>query len=248
MPSPQIVKLKAVLREKRLPPGARTPIAQRRELMEKVAFRVAADIAVHITSAGGRPAEHLRAPASAVDRVVLYLHGGGYVMGSPHTHRALAGEIARAAAATVLLPDYRLAPEAPFPAAVDDAVAAYRDLLDAGHAPRHLAVVGDSAGGGLAVATLLALRDAGLPLPAAAVALSPWSDLCCTNASYTTRAALDPMIDPDDVRYMAGRYRQGAAATMPLASPNHADLHDLPPLLIHVGTDEVLFDDAVALD
>ncbi|MEQ8232741.1 MAG: alpha/beta hydrolase [Gammaproteobacteria bacterium] len=248
MPSPQIVKLKAVLREKRLPPGAATPIPLRRELMKKVAFRVAEDITVVAMEAGGRPAEQLRAPGSSTDHVVLYLHGGGYVMGSPHTHRALAGELARVAAATVLLPDYRLAPEAPFPAAVDDALAAWRDLLEAGHAPQRLAIAGDSAGGGLAVATLLAAREAGLPMPAAAVALSPWADLCCDNDSYATCAASDPMIHPDDVRYMAERYLQGTDPHSPLASPNHADLRGLPALLVHVGRDEVLLDDAVALD
>lgn len=247
MPSSEIIKLKAVLREKALAPGEQTPIEARRALMEKVAFRVADDVAVERVTAGGRPAEWLRAPGASTAQALLYLHGGGYVMGSPNTHRALAGELSRASGAAVLLPDYRLAPEAAFPAAVEDALAAYAWLLEQGHAPGALAVAGDSAGGGLTVATLLAARDRGVAMPAAAAALSPWADLCCSNASYHTRAAADPMIHPDDVRFMAERYLQGAAPDTAWASPNRADLGGLPPLLIHVGRDEVLLDDAVVL-
>lgn len=248
MASAEIVKLKSLLREKALPPGAQTPIAARRELMERVAFRAADDIATEAVEIGGRPAELLRAPGVSTVRTLLYLHGGGYVMGSPNTHRALAGELSRAAEATVLVPDYRLAPEAPFPAAVEDATAVYRALLAQGHEAHHLAIAGDSAGGGLTVATLLALRDAGLALPAVAACLSPWSDLCCSNASYQTRAAVDPMIAPADIRFMADSYLGGADPHQALASPNRADLAGLPPLLIHVGQDEVLLDDAVVLD
>ncbi|MGE0485822.1 MAG: alpha/beta hydrolase [Gammaproteobacteria bacterium] len=247
MGSPEIAKLKAVLREKALPPGEQTTLATRRALMEKVAFRVAGDVDVETLEVAGRAAEWLRAPGAADTRVLLYLHGGGYVMGSPNTHRALAGELSRAAGAAVLLPDYRLAPEAPFPAAVEDAVSVYAWLLDRGHAAAALAIAGDSAGGGLTMATLLAARDRGLALPAAAAVLSPWSDLCCSNASYHTRAAADPMIHPDDVRFMAEQYLQGVAPDTAWASPNRADLAGLPPLLVHVGRDEVLLDDAIVL-
>lgn len=247
MSSAENAKLKRVLREKALPPGAQTPLAQRRALMEKVAFRVAEDIAVETIEAAGRAAEWLRAPGSDAARVLLYLHGGGYTLGSINTHRALAGELSRAAACAVLLIDYRLAPEAPYPAAVDDAVAAYQWLLDQGHAPVRLAVAGDSAGGGLTAATLIALRERGLSQPRAAVCISPWSDLCCSNASYQTRAAADPMIAPADVAWMAGLYLQGADPKSAFASPNRADLRGLPPLLIHVGRDEVLLDDAIVL-
>ncbi|MGE0858140.1 MAG: alpha/beta hydrolase [Gammaproteobacteria bacterium] len=248
MASAEITKIKGLLRQKALPPGAATPLAERRALMEKLAFRVAEDVAVETLTAGGRPAERLRAPEASAERVLLYLHGGGYVMGSPNTHRSLAGELSRASGATVLLPDYRLAPEAPFPAAVEDAVAAYDWLLAAGHAPASLAIAGDSAGGGLTAATLVALRDRGRPLPRCAVCISPWSDLACSNASYHYRAAADPMIPPADVRFMAGLYLGGADPESPLASPNRADLAGLPPLLIHVGRDEVLLDDALVLD
>lgn len=245
MASAEITKLKALLRDKALP--AATSIAQRRALMEKLAFRVAADIAVESINITGRHAEWVRAPGVDDARVLLYLHGGGYVMGSPNTHRALAGELSRAAAAAVLLPDYRLAPEAPFPAAVDDAVAVYAWLLAQGHQPSHLAIAGDSAGGGLTVATLIALRDKAVPQPRCAVCLSPWSDLNCSNASYQTRAAADPMITTADITMMAAAYLKGADPKSPLASPNRADLSGLPPLLIHVGRDELLLDDAVVL-
>ncbi|MGD9601435.1 MAG: alpha/beta hydrolase [Gammaproteobacteria bacterium] len=243
----EITKIKGLLRAKALPPGAQTPIPERRALMEKLAFRAAEDVAVEMATVANRPAEWLRVPASDPSRVVLYLHGGGYVMGSPNTHRSLAGELARAAGARVLLPDYRLAPEAPFPAAVDDAVAAYRAILAHGVAPSRVAIAGDSAGGGLTVATLIALRDRGVPLPAAGVCLSPWSDLRCANAAYLTRAAADPMVNAADIRFMADAYLQGADPDSPLASPNRADLSGLPSLLIHVGRDEVLLDDAVVL-
>ncbi len=245
MASAEIIKLKGLLRDKALPPE--TPIAQRRTLMEKLSFRVAEDVAVETLTVNGRGAEWLRAPGVDATRVLLYLHGGGYVMGSPNTHRSLAGELSRAAGAAVLLPDYRLAPEAPFPAAVDDAVAVYQWLLAQSHDPQRLAIAGDSAGGGLTAATLIALRDRSLPLPRAAVCLSPWSDLNCSNASYQTRAAADPMITTADITMMAQAYLNGADPKSPLASPNRADLRGLPPLLIHVGRDEVLLDDAVVL-
>ena len=245
MASAEITKLKALLRDKALPPE--TSIEQRRAVIEKLSFRVAEDIAVESISIKDRRAEWLRAPGVDDARVLLYLHGGGYVMGSPNTHRALAGELSRAAGAAVLLPDYRLAPEAPFPAAVDDAVAVYEWLLAQGHRPAQLAIAGDSAGGGLTVATLIALREKSSPQPRCAVCLSPWSDLNCSNASYQTRAAADPMITSADISMMAKLYLNGADPKSPLASPNRADLSGLPPLLIHVGRDELLLDDAVVL-
>lgn len=245
MASAEIIKLKGLLRAKALPPE--TSIAERRALMEKLAFRVADDVVVEKRTVAGRDAEWLCAPGADAGHVLLYLHGGGYVMGSPNTHRALAGELSRAAGACVLLPDYRLAPEAPFPAAVDDARAAYQWLLGEGHAAERLAIAGDSAGGGLTVATLLSLRDHGLPQPRCAACLSPWSDLACSNASYQTRAAADPMITSADITLMAGAYLDGADPKSALASPNRADLTALPPLLIHVGRDEVLLDDALVL-
>lgn len=247
MASAEITKLKQILREKALPPGAQVTLEQRRKGMEKVAFRVADDVGVEEVTIAGRAAEWLRAPGTNAQRAILYLHGGGYVMGSPNTHRSLGGEVSRAAQAAVLMLDYRLAPESPFPAAVDDGVAAFQWLVEKGFAPKNLAIAGDSAGGGLAAAILVALRDRQLPLPKAAVCISPWSDLTCTNDSYKTRAAADPMVTTDGIGNMAGLYLQGTDAKSPLASPNFADLRALPSLLIHVGRDEVLLDDSIKL-
>ena len=198
-------------------------------------------------TAGSAPAEWLRPPSVKAGHVVLYLHGGGYVIGSPRSHRHLAAAIAGAAGTDALLLDYRLAPEHPFPAAVDDAVAAYRWLLDQGMLAEHIAVAGDSAGGGLTVATLLALRDAHLPRPAAGVCISPWVDLTCSAGSYQSKAGVDPIVRQAGVAEMARAYLGTTDPRSPLASPLFADLRGLPPLLIHVGSDEVLLDDAIGL-
>jgi monoterpene epsilon-lactone hydrolase len=192
-------------------------------------------------------AERLQPPTAQPGRMVLYLHGGGYVIGSPRSHRHLAVAIASAAAASALLLDYRLAPEHPFPAALDDAVAAYRWLLDHGVAPGGIVIAGDSAGGGLTVATLVALRDAGLPRPAAGVCISPWVDLTCSAPSYAAKATTDPIVVGQSVARMATAYLGAADRRTPLASPLFADLAGLPPLLIHVGSEEVLLDDSIAL-
>jgi acetyl esterase/lipase len=192
-------------------------------------------------------AEWLEPPAARGGAALLYLHGGGYVIGSPRSHRHLAAALGAAAGAATLVPEYRLAPEHPFPAAVEDAVAAYRWLLARGVAPGGIAIAGDSAGGGLTVATLLALRDRGLPLPAAGVCISPWVDLTCGGASYASRAASDPIVTQAGIVEMARAYLGAADPRAPLASPLFADLAGLPPLLVHVGSDEVLLDDAVAL-
>jgi acetyl esterase/lipase len=177
----------------------------------------------------------------------LYLHGGGYCIGSPRSHRHLAAALAVAMHAIAIVPDYRLAPEHPFPAALDDAVSVYRGLVAEGAAPSRIVVAGDSAGGGLTVATLVALRDAAVALPAAAACLSPWTDLTCTAASYETKQAADPIVRRAGVGEMARAYLAGQDAKTPLASPLFADLHGLPPLLVQVGSDEVLLDDAVQL-
>ena len=233
----------------KLPPSDSLTVAERRaqyERAEKV-FPTPPEVKVERVSAPVAPAEWLRPPGAVAGRVVLYLHGGGYVIGSPRSHRHLAAAIAAAGQASGLLLDYRLAPEHPYPAAVDDATAAYRWLLDQGVAPGHIVIGGDSAGGGLTVATLLALRDARLPLPAGGVCISPWVDLTFSGASYRTRAAVDPIVKRPGIDEMARAYLGATAAQTPLASPLFADLRGLPPLLIHVGSDEVLLDDAVQL-
>ncbi len=248
MAGPEIEKLKRILREKAVPPDAQISIQQRRKGLEGMSFKVADDVGVEELTVAGRAAEWIRAPGTQGSRAILYLHGGGYVMGSPITHRALAGEVSRAAQAAVLLLDYRLAPEDPFPAAVEDGVASFRWLLDQGFAAKQTAIAGDSAGGGLAVATLISARDQGLPMPGAAVYISPWSDMTCSNESYQTRAEADPLVASGSISEMTGAYLQGTDPKHPLASPNFADLRALPPMLIHVGTDEVLLDDSIKLD
>jgi len=233
----------------KLPPSDSLTTAERRaqyERAEKV-FPTPPDVKVERVSAPAAPAEWLRPPSAAPGRVVLYLHGGGYVIGSSRSHRHLAAAIAGAAGASALLLDYRLAPEHPFPAAVEDATAAYRWLLDQAIAPERIVIAGDSAGGGLTVATLLALREARVPLPAGGVCISPWVDLTCSGASYATKAAADPIVRRAGVEEMARAYLGATPPRTPLASPLFADLRGLPPLLIHVGSDEVLLDDAVQL-
>lgn len=207
-------------------------------------------VAVRKTVLGGRPALELE-PAGAADRGrLLYLHGGGYVIGSPDTHTGLAGELAARTGLRATSVDYRLAPEHPFPAAVDDGLAAYRDLLATGADPRELVVAGDSAGGGLSIATLLAAREAGLPQPAAVVVFSPWVDLTLSGESIRTKEDADPIFSEADVRAYADLYigsGNRSNRNHPLASPVFADLAGLPPLLVQVGADEVLLDDAVRL-
>jgi acetyl esterase/lipase len=210
-------------------------------------FPVDADIKREVVSAGGVKAEWVSAPDVDAGRAVLYLHGGGYVIGSINTHRSLAARLSRASKARVLVIDYRLAPEHPHPAAVDDSVAAYRWMLTQGLKPARIAVAGDSAGGGLTVATLLAIRDAKLPLPGAGVCLSPWVDLEGIGESMTTKAGVDPIVQKAGLLQMAAAYLAGKAPRTPLAAPLYADLSGLPPLLIQVGTAETLLDDASRL-
>src|SRR5262245_26658568 len=197
--------------------------------------------------AGGVPAEWVAAPGFDATRAVLYLHGGGYAIGSLNTHRRMAYDISAACGARVLLIDYRLAPEHPFPAAVDDTAKAWRWLLQQGLASGRLAIAGDSAGGGLTIATLVNLRDLKLALPACAVAISPWIDLEGVGTSMTARSAQDPMVQKAGLKWMADMYLAGKDSKTPLAAPLHADLKGLPPVLVQVGSAETLLDDATRL-
>lgn len=197
--------------------------------------------------AGGVAAVHVATPRSRRDRHVLYLHGGGYNYGSPSLYRDFIWRIADATEARVLCIDYRLAPEHPFPAAVDDAAGAYRWLLAAGAAPGRMAIIGDSAGGGLTFATLLRLRDEHVPLPAAAAGLSPWTDLTLSGPSVRSNASADPMLNANQARFLANRYLAGADPAHPYASPLFGDPTGLPPSLLQVGDDEILRDDAVRM-
>ena len=223
-------------------------IAEQRANMEAAlaAMPTPDDVQLEAVVVGGVPAEWTSVPASRPGRVVVYFHGGGYCIGSVRTHRLLVAGVARAAWARVLSVDYRLAPEHPHPAAVDDAVAVFRALREQGIPAASMAFAGDSAGGGLTVAALLALRDAGDALPAAGACLSPWFDLALSGESIRTRAALDPVCSEPMLRMMAEAYLAGRDARTPLASPLYADLKGLPPLLVQVGTAEILYDDAAA--
>jgi len=184
-------------------------------------------------------------PKDRVDgKLLLYLHGGGYVVGSCDLHRQLVSHIARAGRIRALIPEYRLSPENKFPAAIDDAVATYRTLLEMGIHAQNIIVAGDSAGGGLAVATMLALRDAGDPLPAAAVLMSPFLDATGSGESMQTRAAADPWFHAKDVEVIANYYCEPHQRRFPLVSPVFANVEGLPPLYIQVGEDEILLSDS----
>ncbi|HEY2069500.1 MAG TPA: alpha/beta hydrolase [Rhizomicrobium sp.] len=228
---------------------AEIDIAGQRARMDSLAqfFPLPEGFEVEAATVGGIKGDWVRARRARTDAAVLYLHGGGYVVGSPLSHRHLLGAISDAGGLSVFAPDYRLAPEHPFPAAVDDAVAVYKGLLDAGFAPGKLAIAGDSAGGGLTIATLVAARDMGLPTPACAVAISPWADLSQTSEAYGARAKRDPMITKEGLDGMSASYLAGKDAKTPLASPVFADLKGLPPLLIQVGTEEALYSDSITL-
>jgi len=204
---------------------------------------------VRVLAADGAPvaAEWVLPAGTAPRRTLLYLHGGAYLFCSPRTHRGITAFLARAIPARVLVPDYRLAPEHPFPAALDDALACVRWLAGSGMAAGELVVAGDSAGGGLALAAQLALRDAGEALPGRAALLSPWVDLAATGDSIRTNSDSDAWVSGDVVAPGATLYLGQTAANHPLASPLYADLKGLPPLLLHVSDSEVLLDDSTRL-
>jgi epsilon-lactone hydrolase len=207
----------------------------------------ASGVQVIADTIAGLDAEWL-VPANAPETpLLLYLHGGAYVLGGCDSHRHLVSHIARESGLRALVPEYSLAPENPFPAAIDDVVEVYRTLLARGIDAGTIAIAGDSAGGGLAVASLLAFRDAGLPMPAGAFLLSPWLDLSASGESMRTRAAHDPWFRPGDISVVACHYCDPAEVRNPLISPVFADVHGLPPVCIQVGDDEILLSDATRL-
>jgi monoterpene epsilon-lactone hydrolase len=245
MPSPQHEAIVEMLQGQPLPTEMPSPDALR-AFFEAMAstFPVPAGAKFTPAELGGVHGEWIDMPESSPDRVVLYLHGGGYVIGSVQTHRSLVARIARDAGARCFSLDYRLAPENVWPAAVEDAVSAYRALVASGVVPGRIVLAGDSAGGGLTLATLLSLRDAGDALPAAAICLSPWTDLEGTGASHFDPDIHDPMINLPGLQLM-GQLYAGANVRNPLASPLHGDFRGLPPLYILVGTRERLLDDSL---
>ncbi|HVW16753.1 MAG TPA: alpha/beta hydrolase [Solirubrobacteraceae bacterium] len=240
--------VRGLLRETEI--GLAGPVGAARENFDAMLSNIPVDddVAFEPAEVGGVPGQWSSTPATASsERVLLYLHGGCFNIGSTTGYRALWSAFAKGAGARGLALDYRLAPEHAFPAAVDDAVAAYRALLDAGHAPRSVAFAGDSAGGGLVFSALLGARDAGLPMPAGALALSPMTDLTLSGESLETKADADLSLSYDDLAIPAGRYLDGADPAQPLASPVFADLTGLPPVTIHVGSAERLLDDSTRI-
>jgi monoterpene epsilon-lactone hydrolase len=221
-----------------------------RNVLERLASyqKIPSGIDVQLTTVGDVAGEWVAPPDAADDRLVLFLHGGACIMGSPATHRELAARIAMACAARVLTIDYRIAPEHPFPAALDDAMRAYRGLIEGGISPTHIAIGGDSSGGGLTLQTLLALRDTASPLPGAAFFLSPQTDwIHFDGESFTTRARKDPLLTPSMCRFTSSCYVGSNDPSTPLLSPARMDLRDLPPMLIHAGDCEILLSDAMRL-
>jgi epsilon-lactone hydrolase len=245
MADPEITELRAIIAAR---PRA-TEIAQMRldaDARAK-AFTLPQDVTVQPVSANGVSAEWTSTPDADPSSAILYLHGGGYVICSLNSHRHLMAEVGRASGSRTLAIDYRLAPEHPFPAPVEDTVAAYRYLLDSGLKPNRIALAGDSAGGGLVVGSMLAIREAGLPMPACGWCISPWVDMEALGESFIDRAATDPTVQKETIQMMAQYYLGGADPRHPHAAPIYGDLRGLPPLLIQVGAAETLLDDSIIL-
>jgi monoterpene epsilon-lactone hydrolase len=211
------------------------------------AIPVPADVTTSSASLGGIPVVDVEAAGADHAKVIFYLHGGAYAIGTAASSVGLASDLARRAGARLVTIDYRLAPEHPHPAAIDDAVAAYRGLLDSGVAESAIAIAGESAGAGLAAATLVALKHVALPQPSGAVLISPWADLTLSGESIRGKAAVDPALTPEGLRRRAIDYVADGDRTADLVSPIFADLTGLPPLLIQAGSHEILLDDATRL-
>lgn len=245
MSNPEIAALRAVIAAR--PKPADLAEMRRNSDARGRANTIRPDVMVEAVDANGVKAEWTRTPNADPQRAILHLHGGGYVLGSLDSHRHAVSEMGRAAGAGMLALDYRLAPEHPFPAPVDDSLAGYRFLLSAGFKPASIALAGDSAGGGLVVAALVAIRDAGLPQPACGWTISPWVDMEAIGASMTTKSGEDPTVQREGIAFMASLYLNGADPRHPWAAPLYADLKGIAPLLIQVGAAETLLDDSIRL-
>jgi monoterpene epsilon-lactone hydrolase len=239
--------LDAILRQAAFP--ADSDVNEQRRLLRELlsAQPLPAEVTVSAAELGGIPTAEVAVDGIEPRHVVLYFHAGVYVMGEASLTADLASQVGRRTDAKVISVDYRLAPEHPYPAAVDDALAAYEALLDNGIAPSDIAFAGESAGGGLAVATLVNARDHGLPLPAAAFAMSPYADLTLAGTTMETKREVDPLLNREALQFAVTAYTAGQDAALGLISPIFADLSGLPPLIIQAGTHEVLLDDAVRL-
>jgi acetyl esterase/lipase len=215
------------------------------EKASKLFGRLPDQIEVSPVTIDGIYAEWILPSQAKKDKVILYFHGGGYVTGTCQMHRAHVGKVVKGSGVGALLFAYRLAPEHPFPAALEDSITTYRWLLAEDVSPSRIVFMGDSAGGGLCLATLIALRDQGIPLPAAAVALSPWTDLKCTGESYRTKLKVEPLAPTESWTVFSKYYVGDNDPCLPWISPLYGALHGLPPTLIHVGENEVLLDDSI---
>jgi acetyl esterase/lipase len=239
--------LDAILRQSAFPAGSDVS-EQRRQLRELLSAQpLPAEVTVTAAALGGVPTAEITVDGIEPRHVVLYFHGGVYVMGDAFLAAGLASQVGRRTRAKVISVDYRLAPEHPYPAAIDDALAAYQALLRGGTAPADIAFAGESAGGGLAIATLVNARDHGLPLPAAAFVMSPYADLTLAGTTMETMREADPLLSRESLQARVADYTSGQDAALGLISPIFADLSGLPPLIIQAGTHEVLLDDAVRL-
>jgi monoterpene epsilon-lactone hydrolase len=245
MSSSEIDAVRELLRSTPRPAG----FTERRERLDAIGSTspLATHLRLEATDANGVPAEWSLAPGSDPSRVLLFFHGGGYCSGSIVSHRGMVTEVGRAAGVRTLAVAYRLAPEHPFPSAIEDARSAYGFLLDQGITPLRIAIGGDSAGGGLTLALMTSLRDAGRPLPGCAWLVSPWVDLQMTGASLAEKANVDPLISKSYLEELASAYLAGGDPANPLVSPLNSDLAGLPPLLVQVGSAETLLDDAVRI-
>jgi epsilon-lactone hydrolase len=239
--------LDAILRQSAFPAGS--DVSEQRRLLAELLSAQPLPAGVIVTAAelGGVPAAEITVDGIEPRHVVLYFHGGVYVMGDAFLAAGLAAQIARRTRAKVISVGYRLAPEHPYPAAADDALAAYQALLQNGTDPAGIVFAGESAGGGLAIATLVNARDHGLPLPAAAYVMSPYADLTLAGTTMQTKRDADPLLSPDALQVRVSDYTAGHDAALPLISPVFADLSGLPPLIIQAGSHEVLLDDAIRL-
>jgi len=247
MSTEQRENLEAILRQSAFPVDL--DVNEQRRLLKELlsAQPPPADVTVTAAALGGVPTAEITVEGIEPRHVVLYFHGGVYVVGDAFLAADLASQVGRRTRARVISVDYRLAPEHPYPAAVDDALAAYEALLQNGTAPSDIAFAGESAGGGLAVATLVNARDHGLPLPAAAFVMSPYADLTLAGTSMETKREVDPLMSRELLQARVTDYTAGQDASLGLISPIFADLSGLPPLIIQAGTHEVLLDDAVRL-
>jgi monoterpene epsilon-lactone hydrolase len=238
--------LEAILRQSAFP--ADSDVKEQRRLLRKLTSAPPpADVTVTAAALGGVPTAEVTVDGVEPRHVVLYFHGGVYVMGDAFSSADLASQVGRRTAAKAISVDYRLAPEHPYPAAVDDALAAYMAVLDNGTAPSDIVFSGESAGGGLAIATLVNARDHGLPLPAAAFVMSPYVDLTLAGATMDTKRDADPLLSREALQARIPDYAAGQDTALGLISPVFADLSGLPPLIIQAGTHEVLLDDAIRL-